>query len=194
MYDYKEQMSNRLGYTLLVNCLSITNTEGWGRWEEKSDSGLTHCWLFESRVLWAKLAVCPASLFPCPPILLRWACKASPLTSQCYPPFEFLIFPSAFFLHLPFFTSLIFTINTCPVSSQRRQREKWGQITLQKQFSSSGLCVSEWLRDRSAGTHTSYHSHEDRLMACLFNRPHNSQTSITLPMNNKGGDQVCVFD
>lgn len=50
-------------------------------------------------------------------------------------------------------------------------RKKGGQITLQQQISSPGLCERECLADRSAGRYTSYQSHEDRLLFSTGPRP-----------------------
>lgn len=79
----------------------------------------------------------------------------------------------------------LFMMISCPVRSQGSQRKrKGGQITLQQQISSPGLCEYECLADRSAGRYTSYQRHEDRLLFSTGPRPWRQER---LAMNNRGG-------
>lgn len=83
----------------------------------------------------------------------------------------------------------LFMMISCPVRSQGSRRErKGGQITLQQQISSPGLCERECLADRSAGRYTSYQRHEDRLLFSTGPRPrrqektgHEQQGWVTCP-------------
>ncbi len=106
-------------------------------------------------------------LFPCPPVFWSrsvqyppWQLLATLLLNFSYFPVYSPFVPSSlppplcFSPHLPLFKMI-----SCPVSSQGSRREKGGQITLQRQISSSGLCVCECVWVCMHGGQVSWDTH-----------------------------------
>lgn len=163
-----------------MDCLCIMNREKWGTWEGQQDSEQTHFWLYchcrVSQSMSVKSMAHPLPLLPFFHVLLysQVGLYSIPLDNSLLPSFSISHIslstqPLSRLLHShhPSFSPHTFLFSRWSHVQwvlKGNWREKGGQITLQQQISSSGLCVCV----RSAGTHTSYQSHEDRLMAVFF--------------------------
>lgn len=97
----------------------------------------------------------------------------------------------------PFFPNISFSTSTISLSLLIRLSSRWSHVQWvlmgaqqrnrdrllynSKLVALACVCVCDCLGDRSAGTRTSYQNHEDRLMACLLDRPQASHTRQDWP-------------
>lgn len=126
------------------------------------------------------LIFCPCFPFPCPPILSELGLYSIPPDNSLLPSFRLShvslsTLPPSRLLHSHQLSASypphhpLFKMISCPVCSQGSQRQRKGDRLIYNSKLVALACVCAWGTGQLG--HTSYQSHEDRLMACLPDRP-----------------------